>query len=478
MSHSWSRGTTRQWLALVALLAAAWAWPACDGETPLLPDASREAGADVGLEAGADMGAEAGVDASLDTSADSAADLSADASDDGSADASSPDGALSDAEAGPPGDAGPGDGGPDVAASDGAVAAGKPIWLVHITDTHIGASTFASTVLAAAVQQVVPTIKPAATIVSGDITENGTAAQWTSYQGIVKGKVTPYPAYLEIPGNHDMKSALGKEFLSGSQTGKAGGGLYGMSYVKAAAGNVRLLRTNTADHTAATSRLLGYFSSGQKSKLLAIKPPAFAVDYTVVTGHHPVGGLFGLQLLGTDKLMKELLSKVNARVYLCGHVHSTHISWINKTLVLQTATLGKPSVLNPQPAYMLVGLDATGPSARLVSVGSSAAVKVSWPVALITTPAQADLGGTNPLAKGVPAGKAVTVRALAFSPKGVTAVQVRVDSGAWISMTAAGKPLWQASVLAPATTGKRTLEVRATSAEGSDTHKIKLLVGP
>ena len=50
--------------------------------------------------------------------------------------------------------------------------------------------------------------------------------------------------------------------------------------------------------------------------------------------------------------------------------------------------------------------------------------------------------------------------------------------GAWTGMTAGINPLWQATVTAPAKTGKVTLEVRAKSPEGTDTHKLKILVGP
>ncbi len=455
---------------MLALLLAAWSWSACDGDSPVSVDAMLEAGADAGAEAGADAGLEAGPDAGSDGLFDAGADVSVE----GGVDADLEAGA--DADLGAPGDAAT-EAGTDATTGDGAVASGKPIWLVQLTDTHIGATKYASTVLAETIKQVIPTVAPAATVVTGDITEAGTAAQWTSYQAIVKGKVPAYPAYFEIPGNHDMKSSSGKEFLTGSQTGTASGGLYGMTYAKSAAGTVRVVRTNTADHSAATSRLLGFFSSAQKTKLLAL-PSTTKADHTVVAGHHPVMGLTGLQLLGTDKQMKELLTKVNAAVYLCGHVHSPHISWIKNTLVVQTTTLGKPSLFNPKPAYALVGLDATGPSVRLIPVGTTSTVKVTWPVVLVTAPAQADLGGKNPLAKAVAAGKVVTVRALAFSPKGVTTVQARVDSGAWSSMTTSGKPLWQGSMTAPTTTGKRTLEVRATSPEGTDTHTLKVLVGP
>ena len=55
--------------------------------------------------------------------------------------------------------------------------------------------------------------------------------------------------------------------------------------------------------------------------------------------------------------------------------------------------------------------------------------------------------------------------------------EVKLEGGSWAAMTSAGNSLWQATVTAPAKTGNRILEVKATSPEGSDTHKIKFLVG-
>ena len=275
-----------------------------------------------------------------------------------------------------------------------------------------------------------------------------------------------------------MKTISAGNFQKYSQTGKAKGDLYGMSYVGAGLNKVRIVRTNTADSTNSSRQLWGYFSSTQKANLLASKPPAGTTfNRTVVAAHHPVVGFIGLATLGTDKDMKDLLLKTKAEVYLTGHVHTRAITWVKNTLMVQTNTLGKPSILSPNSAYMLVGLDSTGPSVRPVALSKGTTVKVSWPVTLITTPAQADLGLKNPMAKNIYPGSAMTVRALAFSAKGVTKVEVRVDSGSWATMTSTAKPIWQGTVSAPTATGKRTLEVKSTSPEGTDTHKIKFLVG-
>lgn len=452
-------------LGTVLLLGAA-LWAGCDEQTPPAsePDAAMEAGAaDGGVELGPDQGP---ADGAAGDGSDAAVEAGPDAAGEAGSDAASSEGGL------------PGDGAAE-AAPDGPVTATAPVWLLHITDTHVGASSQASAALTAALKQVVQVISPSATIVTGDITDDGSATQFSSYQAIIKGQAPAYPAYFEIPGNHDLKSTAGTNFLAGTSAGKAGAGLYGMTYVNAGGAKLRVVRTNTADNTLATSRLLGFFSSSQKSKLLALPAPSFPLlAQTVVAGHHPIQGLFGLQVLGTDKQMSELLSKFKASVYLCGHVHSTHLSWIKNTLVVQAATLGKPSIVNPNAGYMIVGLDSTGPSVRSFAMGKGSTISLSWPQLLVTTPAHATLGGTNPWAKSVAQGSALAVRAVAFSPKGVTAVQARLGSSAWSNLSASGKHLWQSSITAPATAGKYTLEVRATSPEGADSHKVTLVVGP
>ncbi len=424
-------------LALLALLLAPGVYAGCGEEPPF-------ASTDVGVDLGPDSG---GPDSAM-------------------PDIAAPDIAL---EAGS-------DATEDSLAPDGVGSAQKPIWLLHLTDVHIGASMFASTALTKVIQDVIPTIKPTATIITGDVTQTGTASQWTSYEKIVKGNVPAFPAYLEVPGNHDMRTDMGKYFLSHSQTGKAKGGLYGYSDVKAVGSTIRVVRTNTADHKDKTMQGGGYFSSSQHYDLLS-KMPSTKPNHTVVAGHHPVEGVVSLQLLGTDWRMKDLFNKVNAEVYFCGHMHTKWTSWVKNTLVVMTPTLGKPETVTPTPTYALVGLDTTGPSLRTVGIGSQTLITLPWPLVLVTTPAQIDLGFKNPLAKPVYPGKAMVVRALAFSPKGVTKVEVKLEGGSWAAMTSAGNSLWQATVTAPAKTGNRILEVKATSPEGSDTHKIKFLVG-
>jgi hypothetical protein len=68
------------------------------------------------------------------------------------------------------------------------------------------------------------------------------------------------------------------------------------------------------------------------------------------------------------------------------------------------------------------------------------------------------------------------VRAIAFSPSAVTKVEVQVGGGAWITMDPLGDHVYQATVTTPTAAGQATIEVRATSSEGTATDSIKVNV--
>jgi len=352
-----------------------------------------------------------------------------------------------------------------------------PVWFLHITDLHLGASSYADEALKTAIDYVVPVVNPTATLVTGDVTDDGSAGQWSAYLAAIQGKVAAYPLHLEIVGNHDKKGD-GKGFFTGTQTGLAGGGMYGLSYVDAAQGRIEIVRTDTVDSTKALEQLLGYVSEDQVKDLEALPPSTVPVWRSIVLGHHPIDGVQGLKVLGTDKRLEQLLTHFAAEVYLCGHAHVSNLSWNKTTLVVQGPTLGKPEIAAPNPGFALVALDEEGPAARIFGLTKSSPAAVGWPLVLITAPADAGLGGTNPRAKPVTPGQAtLTVRALGFSPGGIVAAEARVDGGGWLALNGADKPLWQGSVAVPAP-GKHTLDVRVLAPEGAGTHTVSFSVEP
>ena len=414
-----------------------------------LPDASvKDAGADGGevdaaaVDAGADAGADAGPD------------------DAGFADAGKPDG-------GQPPDAGLDAGSPD--AGQGSKA---PVWILHISDTHIGENTVAApNDLDAFLTRVLPVVQPSVTLNTGDLTDSGTVAEFDDYWGHISGRTAAFPGYIEIIGNHDVKTDGVADFLSTSLTGRAGAGAYGVTYVDGAWGRIGVVRTNTSDSTSNLTNISGYFGATQKDELLALPASPVPVTHPVLMAHHPYAALATLK---TDANMDAVIARYQPQIYFCGHVHTSFISWHGSTLLLQAATLGK--VTGTESHFMLAALDDDGPAALEITIDYTRTPVVTWPIVLITAPGDTSLGTANPVPKKLGPGQAaVPLRAAAFSPTGVTAVDWRIDSGAWKSMTGPG-PVWETTFTTPSVANSHTIEVRATSAEGTASHTVKVVV--
>jgi predicted MPP superfamily phosphohydrolase len=334
-----------------------------------------------------------------------------------------------------------------------------PVWVVHVSDTHAGQSSTVAAALSMVLEQVVAVVGPAAVLHSGDLVdEGGEDGQWAAYRAAVDGRAA-YPTYMEIPGNHDMKSDGRSKYLAQSVTGRAGGGLYGDTVLETPGGRLRVVRTNTADSDTNVLNLAGVFSQEQLDALLAL-PPRHA-RYTVVLGHHPVVGLQRMASPGSTGRMEQLLSSTWADLYLCGHTHTPSLDWAGSTLSVRADSLGHTD----PPAWVLLGLDDNGPSAREVA-------GTPWPLVLVTSPADGSLAGGNPRAR--PVANPVRVRALAFSPTGVAVVEARVDSGPWQALVAAGTALWAGEVAA--SPGAHAVTVRASDGQGTDTHRVVVTV--
>ncbi|MGC4120884.1 MAG: metallophosphoesterase [Myxococcales bacterium] len=365
---------------------------------------------------------------------------------------------------------------PDAAppASADAASGTAPLWFLHLSDTHLGENTGpAPGNLQAFVRDVLPVIKPALTVHTGDVTDSGDPAQYDAYAALVSGKVAGFPLYSEIPGNHDVKTDTTADFLAKTPTGLAGGGVWGVHDLDTTSGRIRLVRTSTVDSGSGALRLLGILSSGQVDALLAAPASPVPVWRTLLAAHHPPSALSSTN---SDEKMQQLLAHFAPAVYLCGHVHLEAFSWQGQTLVLQASTLGREN--GSEGHFALGALDEDGPAARSIAIDYTKAPTVSWPLVLVTYPGNATLGGTNPVAKAVKAGASISVRALAFSPSGASSARVRLDQGTWTPMTSTDATLWTAAIAAPVASGKHTVEVSAMSAEGSGGHVVTVSVVP
>jgi len=359
----------------------------------------------------------------------------------------------------------------------------EPAFFVHISDTHIGESGgHGKEAMKTLLKEVVPVIKPLATIHTGDIVDEGMVEEsWRHYKDLFTVSTVKYPQYVDILGNHDAKQGTdwaedwlfkyGRQlFDKYSQTKDR----YGFTELKRSGLNpVRLIRTNTADSPTNNNRqnINGYFPSDQLDSLLNHPDKKNIVDFSVVLGHSPVKADYKEldwnqssfselddsymdQITEGNGRMKELIDAYNAPIYLSGHVHQPGLEWLKKkTLVVRADDFGKNST---NPKFYLVAYDGESTAdrhaaAKLVKLDTTKSPSVKWPVVFITTPANSSLGNTdsyygntmydgsddqpyndnyipdNPNAKAFTTDQTVTLRAMVFSPEEVTSVKYQID---------------------------------------------------
>ena len=361
----------------------------------------------------------------------------------------------------------PADGPPDLQPDLGPGDPPPPLWFLHISDTHVGEKPEMGELVIRFLEQVPPVVQPLATLHTGDLVDlGGEARQWEEYRAVIAARTLPYPQYLEIPGNHDVKEGGTPGYQASARSFLAGAGMYGETWLDTPQGRVRIVRAHTADTSLNPANVLGYFGEEQQAALLALPVPDPPPRLTLLLAHHPMNGLDRLMLLGSDQRMQQLIDRVKPQAYLCGHRHVPYLSWLGQVLSVQAGSLGKGGI--GSPSFMLLAYDQGTISADSVPLQRDEEPVVSWPLLLITRPADPLLGTTNPLAEPLRAGEQRELRALAFAPAGVDAVDYRWDGGDWVALAPGTAPLWSAPLPVPAA-GVHTLEVRAVAAEGQGT---------
>ncbi len=378
----------------------------------------------------------------------------------------------------------------------------EPIVFAHVSDTHFGGDTKLSSsdgsgsddpeqlrydgkaLMTTLLADIVPAVKPLATVHTGDLVNEGFQLKpWESYGDVVAS--LSYPNYIEVPGNHDFKVSTdtleGKDIGDGRKlftehskiglTLGADSDKYGVTSLNSAHGTVHMIRTNTSEspHNYNKENIAGYFSATQQQALL--KDPALNTSayLSVVLGHHPVAGDNSIPSDNGKSLLLDLIadSKVNAPIYLCGHLHAPKIMWAKNTLVVQANTFGRKG---QKSSFYLVGYDSGVASAKEVQVNAEVSPSVSWPIVMITYPANSSLGDSNPNAAYYPPGTtAIVLRSMVFSPAlaTVTSVKYSVDQGAWQDLTKSVGRLWERTLsLQGLQPGIHTVTVRATLSSG------------
>lgn len=345
-----------------------------------------------------------------------------------------------------------------------------PVFLLHLTDTHLNVLTTSAPALAFALDEAVTAVNPDLTVVSGDLVDEGYDEEfWESYEETMLA--SSWDQLMDVPGNHDTHSDFSLAgFLRHSVTGQATATTSTQRVIEASGRRVRLVGINTASAGDRLRNLTGFLEGGQVDDLIAtIEADPEPVDATIIVGHHPMRGLNGLELHGTAGNLRRLIEATDAWAYLFGHVHLYNKSWHQEVMHLQAPTLGKPNFLGPA-GFCLLGLDDEGPVAQVVNIEEDGTtISASWPQVLITRPVAPQDGNPHayPLPRNTPG---QLLRAGVFNPTAIDNVSFRIDGGDWQTMLAVGN--WYEAEFTTTDSDSMTLEVQAVSSEGLQTREV------
>ena len=356
------------------------------------------------------------------------------------------------------------------------------VWFVAISDTHVGAEEliygdkdlirleWACTTLVAATD-------PAFIVNTGDLADatswglipgNQVESEWIEYAETVAGNGMDPGFYFDVPGNHDH---YGDGGLTHYRTWSISGGEDGAASHAWTFGG--------GDTSCLAMGLATCASNGKPAPMddaslddedqtfiadtLAAHPDE---DLVVVFGHHPVDSIGG-----GHEVLEDLLAQDRTGLYLYGHTHDWNEFWDLGALHVNIRSLTKSENKN----VGLVAVDGGGISVRVFDVQD-------WPQVLVTAPVDRDLGGGHEQAYKIPWYlEEAPIRALAFDPAGIGAVEWSLDGEVWVPMTEVQEHVYQGSFDATVLSEyPQTLRVRAFPADGGQpaTHEIKILSDP
>jgi MYXO-CTERM domain-containing protein len=356
------------------------------------------------------------------------------------------------------------------------------VWFVAISDTHVGAGEliygdkdllrleWATTTLVAATD-------PAFIVNTGDLTDatawglipgSQVESEWIEYAETVAGNGMDPGFYFDVPGNHDH---YGDGGLSHYRTWSVAGGADGATNHAWTFGGGDTsclalgLATCASNGKSAPSDDASLDDEDQAflADTLAAHPDE---DLVVVFGHHPVDSVGS-----GHEVLEDLLAQDRVGLYLYGHTHDWDEFWDLGALHVNIRSLTKSENKN----VGLVAVDGGGISVRVFDVQD-------WPQVLVTAPVDRDLGGGHEQAYKIPWYlEAAPIRALAFDPAGISAVEWSLDGAFWVPMTEVQEHVYQGTYDATTlSVYPQTLRVRAFAADGGPpaTHEIKILSDP
>ncbi|MGF1551473.1 MAG: phosphodiesterase [Paracoccaceae bacterium] len=188
-----------------------------------------------------------------------------------------------------------------------------------------------------------------AVVVTGDLTDHGTAEEYAAFRALVTG---PFPPLYVIPGNHDRREALAEAFPDADYLPRDGGPLDWCVRV----GDLVLAGLDTVVPGAAH----GALSSAQLDRLdarLAEAAPTPAIVFT----HHPpfdtsLAFMDAHRLRDGEALIGTLARHGHVRLVASGHVHRA----------ITAHTGGVACHIAPAPAHAVALDHAADAEPRLV----------------------------------------------------------------------------------------------------------------
>ncbi|MFH2010911.1 MAG: metallophosphoesterase [bacterium] len=350
-------------------------------------------------------------------------------------------------------------------------------WILHISDTHIGASSIegpnATPHFEFALGEAFDTIDPVVVVVTGDLCDGSIGAipasgqsveEWTEFRGVVDTAGMTTDIFIDVPGNHDGYGESGNgltHYLQYSLNGSTFSKKTRSMLLSFPFGDYLLYGTSTPNEGSPVFVESPEFSADELTELETELTMHNSATLAFVFGHHRIN-----QPDGSDQAINSL--QQHGAFYFHGHLHEFGTYMQDNILSGQIDTLGKND--NDNIGVIAVDNDAISYAASDVTD--------AWPLILVTTPADRRLhsGDVSPYAYDV-CNSAVDnpVRTLVFDSGTVTDVSFAVAGGAAVPMTqdpvepALWHGVWDTTGL---TVGETTLTVTAvgTTTRSQEVH--------
>lgn len=201
--------------------------------------------------------------------------------------------------------------------------------LLHLSDPHLDGSERRAERLRAVLDLLPPSRQPDAIVITGDIADNGAAAEYEQFGAVMRGRLP----WLAVPGNHDAPALLADAFGTRADVSVLDVGdlrVLGLD-VTVPGENHGLLRAEVAEQAVS-------LSAGAPCTVLALHQPPMLI------GH---GYVDPMRLLNADALA-DLVARIGTvAAVLCGHVHTAVTSSLAGVPVIAAPGVVSASRLDP-----------------------------------------------------------------------------------------------------------------------------------